>query len=91
MPATFRCYFLDTDNHIRAAEIIEAKGLGDTIERGLVLLRQSPYQDLEIWEGATKVFPVSTRLAAAAEDCCLHLRRGAGLTATSTCRRCSAS
>ena len=66
--ASFRCYFLDADDHIRAAQVIEAEGLGAAIEKGLAMLRQSPYQGLEIWEGATKVFPVSTGLAIAAED-----------------------
>ena len=57
--ASFRCYFLDSDDHIRAAEVIEAKALGEAIEKGLAMLRQSRFEGLEIWEGATKVFPVS--------------------------------
>jgi hypothetical protein len=56
MPA-FRCYFLEKD-HIRAAQVIDAKALGEAIEKGLALLRQSDYETLEIWEGATRVFPV---------------------------------
>ena len=28
MPATFRCYFLDADNRMQAAEVIDAKALG---------------------------------------------------------------
>ena len=57
--ASFRCYFLDDKDHIRAAQVIDAKALGEAIEKGLALLRESPHQALEIWEGATKVFPVS--------------------------------
>ena len=68
MPATFRCYFLDTDNRIRAAEVIDAQGLGEAIEKGLAMLRQSPYPAIEIWEGAMKVFPVSAPFAAAADN-----------------------
>jgi hypothetical protein len=68
MPATFRCYFLDADNRIRAAEIIDAKGLDDAIEKGLAMLRQSRYPAIEVWEGATKVFPVGTERAFAAKD-----------------------
>jgi hypothetical protein len=68
MPATFRCYFLDPDNRIQAAEIIDAKGLGEAIEKGLAMLRQSRYPAIEIWEGAMKVFPVSTERAFAAKD-----------------------
>jgi len=55
----FRCYFLDDDDRIQAAEVIEAQGLGEAIEKGLALLRRSRYPAMEIWEGATKVFPVS--------------------------------
>src|ERR1700730_2077905 len=44
---TFRCYFLDANNHIRAAEVIEAKALGEAIEKGLALLRASRHQSLE--------------------------------------------
>ena len=58
MPA-FRCYLLDANDHIRAAEVIDAKALGDAIEKGLAMLRQSRFEGLEIWEGATKVFPIS--------------------------------
>ena len=61
---TFRCYFLDGDNHIWAAEIIDAPAPGEAIEKSLAMLRQSRHQAIEIWEGATKVFPVSARTAA---------------------------
>jgi hypothetical protein len=65
---TFRCYFLDANNHIRAAEVIEAKALGEAIEKGLALLRASRHQSLEIWEGAVKVFPAIAPAAAADGD-----------------------
>jgi hypothetical protein len=68
MQATFRCYFLDPHNRIQAAEIIDANGLGEAIEKGLAMLRQSRYPAIEIWEGPTKVFPVSTERAVAAGD-----------------------
>ncbi len=42
------------------SEDIDAKALGDAIEQGLAMLRRTSYQAVEIWEGATKVFPVST-------------------------------
>ena len=62
--AALRCYFLDDEGHIRNAEVIEAEALGEAIEKGLALLRQSGHQSLEIWEGAKKVFPVGARNAA---------------------------
>ena len=43
MPA-FRCYLLDANDHIRAAEVIDAKALGDAIEKGLAMLRQSRFE-----------------------------------------------
>ena len=48
--ATFRCYFLDADNRIQAAEVIEAKALGEAIEKGIAMLRRSRYPAIEIWE-----------------------------------------
>ena len=59
-----RCYFLDDEGHIRNAEVIEAKALGEAVEKGLALLRQSGHQAIEIWEGAVKVFPASAGNAA---------------------------
>jgi hypothetical protein len=66
--ATFRCYYLNADNHIQQVEIIEAKSLGDAIEKGLAMRRRSPYPAIEIWDGATKVFPVSAPPAVAADS-----------------------
>jgi len=68
MTATFRCYSLDPDNRIQGVEIIDAKALGEAIEKGLAMLRQSRYPAVEIWEGATKVFPVSAPAVAADDD-----------------------
>ena len=66
--ATFRCYYLNADNHIQQVDMIEAKALGEAIEKGLAMLRQSPYPAIEIWDGATKVFPVSAPPAIAADS-----------------------
>jgi hypothetical protein len=64
---TFRCYFLNDKDDIQGAEVIDAKTIGEAIEKGLTILRQSRHQSLEIWEGPTKVFPVSA-LSAATDD-----------------------
>jgi hypothetical protein len=66
--ASFRCYFLDANDRIRAAEDIETEALGQAIEQGLAMLRRTPYQAVEIWEGTMKVFPASTAGAVAADD-----------------------
>jgi hypothetical protein len=66
--ASFRCYFLDADDRIRASEDVDAKALGDAIEQGLAMLRRTPYQAVEIWQGTMKVFPASTARAVAADD-----------------------
>jgi hypothetical protein len=66
--ATFRCYHLDANDHIQQVEIIEARALGEAIEKGLAMLRRSRYPAIEIWEGAMKVFPVSAAPAAAADS-----------------------
>ena len=62
---TFRCSSFDDKDHIQSAEVIDAKALGDAIEKGLILPRRSRNQSLEIWDGITKVFPVSALSAAA--------------------------
>ena len=67
MQATFRSYFLDADNRIQAAEVVEAKALGQAVEKGIAMLRRSRYRAIEMWEGAIKVFPVSTPSADAAD------------------------
>jgi hypothetical protein len=64
---TFPCYFLDDEDHIRSAEVIDAKALGDAIEKELMSLRRSRHPSVEIWEGATKVFR-SSALSDAADD-----------------------
>jgi hypothetical protein len=66
--ATFRCYHLDAKGHIQAVDVIDANALGEAIEKGLALLQGSRYPAIEIWEGATKVFPVSAPSVAAADD-----------------------
>jgi hypothetical protein len=52
----------DAEDHIRAAEVIDATALREAIEKGLARLRQSRLEAIEISEGAIKVFPVSAPL-----------------------------
>jgi hypothetical protein len=54
----YRCYFLDSEDHIKAAENIEAEALTKAIERALALLELRPqHRAIEIWEGERRVFP----------------------------------
>jgi hypothetical protein len=55
MPS-YRCYFLDYQDHIQAAENIEADGLDEAIEHTLAMLRQRPqYHSIELWQGALRL------------------------------------
>jgi hypothetical protein len=53
----YRCYFLSSDDHIQAAENIEAETLGEAIERANAMLALHPqHHGIELWEGPNKVF-----------------------------------
>jgi hypothetical protein len=55
--APYRCYFLDRDYRIAAAEIIDAGELPEAIERAAALLRDRPrHHSIELWRGATLVY-----------------------------------
>ena len=59
MPS-YRCYFLDADEHIKAREDIEAEKLRDAIEQALLMLKARPqHKTVEVWEGARRVFPAA--------------------------------
>jgi hypothetical protein len=54
----YRCFFLNEDNCIKAAEIIEADAVGEAIDEALVMLRERPrYSAVEVWDGARKLYP----------------------------------
>ena len=53
----YRCFFLDEDDHIKAAEIIEANAVSEAIDKACAMLRERPqHQAVEIWEGARKLY-----------------------------------
>jgi hypothetical protein len=55
MPS-YRCYFLDRQDHIQTAENIEAEGLDEAIEHTLAMLRQRPqHHSIELWQGALRL------------------------------------
>jgi hypothetical protein len=57
MPS-YRCYFLDQQAHIQAAENIDADALSEAIDKALAMLKQRPHhRSIEIWEGARRLYP----------------------------------
>ena len=57
MATYYRCYFLSADNHIKAAEDIEADVPDDAVEQALRMLRQRPHHhSVELWEGTKRVY-----------------------------------
>lgn len=60
MPS-YRCYFLDGEEHIRHRADIEAGGLSEAIEKASELLKSRPQDHgLEIWQGETRLYPAPT-------------------------------
>ncbi|HVH74748.1 MAG TPA: hypothetical protein VM755_07500 [Stellaceae bacterium] len=56
---TYRCFFLNEADHIKAAEIIEVEEIDDAVERARVMLRERPqHRTVEIWEGARMLYRV---------------------------------
>lgn len=56
----YRCYFLDPEDHIKAAEDIECDALNEAVERALAMLRGRPqHHSIEVWQGARRVYPVN--------------------------------
>ncbi len=57
MPS-YRCYFLDGQDHIKAVADLEADALAEPIDRALVLLKARPqHHSIEIWQGAQRLYP----------------------------------
>ena len=56
--ARYRCYFIDKDGHIRAAENIEAETLDAALEQARRLLAaRGEKLSLEIWQGTSRLYP----------------------------------
>ena len=54
----YRCFFLALSGRIEKAEIVEADTDEDALAAALTLVeRQFKYANVEVWEGARKVFP----------------------------------
>jgi hypothetical protein len=48
---------LNEDDHIKAAEIIEAAAVGEVIDKVRVMLRERPqHRTVEIWEGGRRLY-----------------------------------
>jgi len=67
---THRCYFLNYDDHIEAAEDIDADRLDEAVQRGLSMLAARPQQhSIEVWEGALRLFASGILRVAARHEC----------------------
>ena len=54
---SYRCFFLDDEQHIKGAEIIEAEALGKAINRALASFKARPqHHSVEIWFGANRIY-----------------------------------
>jgi hypothetical protein len=58
MTVTYLCCFLDRNQGLGAAEMIDANELSDAIDKALTMLQARPhYQGVELWEGGKRVYP----------------------------------
>ena len=58
--ATYRCYFLDQNEHIHGRAEVEAGGLEEAVDRALEMLKAqySPKCEfIEIWQGEQRLYP----------------------------------
>ena len=57
MPS-YRCYFLNDEDHIQAVENVDAELVWDAIDRALAMLKARPHTSaVEVWEGARRLYP----------------------------------
>ena len=57
MPS-YRCYFLDDEDHIKARTVIEADALSYAIDGAFELLSVLPeFRAVEIWQGTKRLYP----------------------------------
>jgi hypothetical protein len=57
---TYRCYFLDPDEHIHGSADVEAGGLEEAVDLALEILKAqySPKCEfIEIWQGDQRLYP----------------------------------
>ena len=56
--ALFRYYFLNSDDHINAAEDIEADELSEAVEKAMVRIgERSLHKSIEVWQGVKRLYP----------------------------------
>lgn len=54
----YRCYFLDADGHVLAAEVVQADTDEEALARAAEMLSGRPhYRSIEVWDGARRIFP----------------------------------
>jgi hypothetical protein len=53
----YRCYFLDRQERIRAAENIETERLDQAVELAQAMLKERPqHRSVEVWEGTLRAY-----------------------------------
>ena len=60
--ATYRCYFLDQDEHIHGRADVEAGGLEEAVALGLEMLKAQyslKCEFIEIWQGDQRLYPAT--------------------------------
>ena len=53
----YRCYFLDSEQRITAAEDLEAEAFSEVIDRALASLKARPqHRSVEVWLGGRRLY-----------------------------------
>jgi hypothetical protein len=52
----YRCYFLDSGDHVTATDLIDCENDAQARTRADVLLTTSPHAGIEVWDGPWKVY-----------------------------------
>src|SRR5689334_23142207 len=55
--SSYRCYFLDGDNRIKARNDLELSSVAEVIDKAVALLKAHPeHHSVEIWHGAQLLY-----------------------------------
>lgn len=65
----YRCYFLDDQDHIEAAEDFDADAPDDAIDRARAMLKgRAHHHAVEVWQGARRLYAMSDPIRRSAEN-----------------------
>ena len=72
----YRCFFLGEDDHIKAAEIIEADVIGEAVHKALVVLRERPeHRTVELVDKIIQMIPTAFEDFREVWPCCEDTKR----------------